>query len=481
MEQQHLIHRQSWHITATTTNALALQAKVAGLVQSNELQKQLSDAFDALVSPQEWLVLERLDIQLHNLPEEELEPRLIEQVVRQVREQLEHQKAKLLSSNYTAENSTVNFSAEERTLKALCYFLKNGVLPWWYEVSGHEAFETDILKSFEWVGNAAPATVSGAVRAQVQSALASATGARRLVNQFSDNILAGTVSLLLSAAGAAAKADALAAYREFESIIQAQNKQAFQHKLFELKVLFLANISAAAPAINSWLTAMIKQLEAEQVTALLEAVFKSKLLKSFVKEQVVPQKREFIQIISEKQTIALTPEATDNNKERIAEGVVIKNAGLILAAPFLPGLFSACKLMSESKLIYVDKAIALLHYLVFGHLDYREYETLLNKVLCGVTETENIALVTELSEAEKQHVEELLRAMISHWGALKNTSPDGLREGFLQRRGNLIRKEETWLLQVEQNTLDILLQQLPWTISYLKLPWMKELLRTDWA
>ena len=37
-----------------------------------------------------------------------------------------------------------------------------------------------------------------------------------------------------------------------------------------------------------------------------------------------------------------------------------------------------------------------------------------------------------------------------------------------------------WLLRVEARTVDILLDQLPWGVSLVKLPWMDRLLRVEW-
>jgi hypothetical protein len=74
----------------------------------------------------------------------------------------------------------------------------------------------------------------------------------------------------------------------------------------------------------------------------------------------------------------------------------------------------------------------------------------------------------------------LLKNVISHWGALKNTSPDGLREVFLQRNGKLMIKDETATLQVERKSYDVLLEKLPWNISKVKLPWFKKIIFLEW-
>lgn len=76
----------------------------------------------------------------------------------------------------------------------------------------------------------------------------------------------------------------------------------------------------------------------------------------------------------------------------------------------------------------------------------------------------------------------MMQAAIDHWGVIGQASPDGLREGFLQRDGKLENKPQGWVLTVERKTIDILLNRLPfgWSISVVRLPWMKDLLKVNW-
>jgi hypothetical protein len=75
----------------------------------------------------------------------------------------------------------------------------------------------------------------------------------------------------------------------------------------------------------------------------------------------------------------------------------------------------------------------------------------------------------------------MLAAVIGHWTALRNTSPDGLRGAFLLRAGKLSERAGEWLLQVEPQTADILLGDLPWGISAVRLPWMERILWVEWT
>jgi hypothetical protein len=86
----------------------------------------------------------------------------------------------------------------------------------------------------------------------------------------------------------------------------------------------------------------------------------------------------------------------------------------------------------------------------------------------------------ELSEYETNEALVLLNAVIEHWKALRNTTPNGLRENFFKRDGILMKKEEGWLLQVERKTQDVLLDNIPWGYSTLILPWNPYLIHVEW-
>jgi hypothetical protein len=116
-----------------------------------------------------------------------------------------------------------------------------------------------------------------------------------------------------------------------------------------------------------------------------------------------------------------------------------------------------------------------------GQLIAPEYSLLLPKLLCNVVLDVPLDSNVVLTEAEKEEAEALLRAVIRHWGSLGNTSIDGLRGEFLVRPGKLsVRYNGDWLLQVETRTVDILLDQLPWGIGMIKLPWMEQMLWVEW-
>jgi len=161
-------------------------------------------------------------------------------------------------------------------------------------------------------------------------------------------------------------------------------------------------------------------------------------------------------------------------------GLYIDHAGLVLLHPFLPQFFRGIGIAEGEKLVIPNRAQYLLHFLATGIWSAPEYELPVMKVLCGLT-LEYIAEPEEpLLQEDDEEVTALLSAVIHHWDALKNTSPDGLREAFLKRSGKLSFSSGEWWLQIESKGYDILLDQLPWGISMIRLPWMPEMLRVEW-
>jgi len=164
--------------------------------------------------------------------------------------------------------------------------------------------------------------------------------------------------------------------------------------------------------------------------------------------------------------------------------IYITNAGLVLLHPFLPALFDTLKLTEQNAWNGQDsvyQAIQAMQFMVNGKDETEEFDLVLNKILCSINIGEVLPTTTELNEEIKTECDNLLKAAISHWKVLKNTSVDGLREGFLQRNGKLSRVDDGWRLQVEQKALDVLLNHLPWGIGIIKLPWMNEMLYVDWT
>jgi hypothetical protein len=166
-------------------------------------------------------------------------------------------------------------------------------------------------------------------------------------------------------------------------------------------------------------------------------------------------------------------------------GRVAADAGLILLHPFLPRLFEATGIaVANSRVLSSESlptAAALLNWLVTGRGSIFELELSLSKVLLGLAPNDPLLVADGLLNQDQcDEADAMLAAAIDHWSALRQTSLAGLRTSFLQRRGLLRDDELGWRLRVETVSFDLLLGQLPWSITAVKLPWMTKPIYTDW-
>ena len=85
------------------------------------------------------------------------------------------------------------------------------------------------------------------------------------------------------------------------------------------------------------------------------------------------------------------------------------------------------------------------------------------------------------SGKEKQAVQDIIDSLREHWSILRNTSQEGLVVSFIERPGVIEKTRKDYLLRVEKNTIDILLESLPFGIQTIKLPWNEYIIHTEWA
>lgn len=163
---------------------------------------------------------------------------------------------------------------------------------------------------------------------------------------------------------------------------------------------------------------------------------------------------------------------------------LVDDAGLVLLHPFLPALFERVGYLDkERKFINFatqERAVHLLRWLAGFEWPHLDYQLSLEKVLCDFPLTYPIDSEIELSDLEKEEGMQVLRSVCQYWKPLNNTSPEGLQGSFLQRQGSIAYEDNTWIVRVEGQALDILLDDLPWEISLLLLPWKEEMIMVEW-
>ncbi|MBY0571866.1 MAG: hypothetical protein K2P61_11310 [Burkholderiaceae bacterium] len=183
------------------------------------------------------------------------------------------------------------------------------------------------------------------------------------------------------------------------------------------------------------------------------------------------------------------PQNTETSTQIKAEQAMLNrdsyvmNAGLVIVAPYIQRLFGILELTKNSAFIddaAAQRAIHLLQYIVTGEEQTPEYQLTLNKLLCGIHGGVPIIAGIQMTDHEKEVIQQMLVGVITHWSAIGKTSIQGLRETFLQREGHLFKQEESWQLHIPSATFDMLLDRLPWSFSMIKFPWMPEPLHVTW-
>ncbi|MBC3929771.1 contractile injection system tape measure protein [Undibacterium sp. CY21W] len=202
--------------------------------------------------------------------------------------------------------------------------------------------------------------------------------------------------------------------------------------------------------------------------------------------QLLKEYREHTEI---EKVVQTHPQSTETSAQVPAEQAMfnrdsyVMNAGLVIVAPYIQRLFGILELTKNSAFIddaAAQRAIHLLQYIVTGEEQTPEYQLTLNKLLCGVHGGVPIVAGIQMTEHEKEVIQQMLVGVITHWSAIGKTSIQGLRETFLQREGHLFKQEESWQLHIPSATFDMLLDRLPWSFSMIKFPWMPEPLHVTW-
>jgi hypothetical protein len=165
-------------------------------------------------------------------------------------------------------------------------------------------------------------------------------------------------------------------------------------------------------------------------------------------------------------------------------GIPVQFAGLVFLHPFFSRLFTISGIITEGdKQIPVrnlSRAAALLHFVATGREELFEFELGFIKPLLGMGPSDPLAVSKGLlNQKQMEEAESMLQAVVSHWSSIGNTSNDGLRTTFIQRKGMLYPFENGWKVILESAAYDLLLNTIPWSYSIIKLPWMDKPIFTE--
>ena len=430
------------------------------------LLPMLEEILDKLSMSNELLRVDQLTLDLGEMSEVDLNELMsasrdrlrttIEEKVNVIREEQTHKR----------------LSESQNTTEAFFFFLKTGRLPWWYTPRSWPEWEAQILAGLpEYSPNVKHLFKDHAV-------------GQRLVGHFSAVFFEALVRKLFARYNERSV--------EFQKVVKAFTAAANFPPSMRMETENAVRIILLHFLIRE---VPIEQLPMYVISHLPEKVLKlwrkaaqgGRLAdgKSELKEQLIA-----LLVIEERQK--QIPPLTDNqgktvpedslNEASITDDIYIANAGLVLLHPFLNYFFEELKISKNGKMLKPQRAVHLLQWLANGQSDPPEYELPLNKLLCGIPQKTPLIGRWKLTNREKSEAQKLLEAVVRHWDVLKNTSPAGLQGNFLCREGKLTQKSDgDWLLQIERKSIDILLADLPWSISMIQLPWMSHWLWVEWA
>ncbi len=161
----------------------------------------------------------------------------------------------------------------------------------------------------------------------------------------------------------------------------------------------------------------------------------------------------------------------------------IKDAGLTLLHPFIVPFLQKVGLVKKGGFVSPEaqvEAVHLLRELAYPGNPHYNHNLLMEKVLCGLSPFFSIPEEWEPTDKMKEESEALLKAVCEHWKPLSKSSANALRMSFLQREGSLELSEGTWIIRVAGSAIDILLDELPWELSFIILPWNEKPILVEW-
>lgn len=515
----HIIRRQYLHVDlrGSEQEALSLQIRLPEWCEQH-LYPMLDRVLDRLVPEHEYWSLENLEIDVERIELSRLDsdlPVLVEQALdKALRRQWPKEPGEIaverISESQARHRTELaspipspaiqRHSRSENLDAALAYFLKTGTLPWSFKPPQDSSLEQMLLDSWREQHPGECGTI--------QEALQSEIARMRLMRQFSESFVIDFLKWI--------SPPVHQLVRSIQSKLEASDLPSDIRKILSKRILqsAVALAPSSVPNLENDLIEMVWRFLPRPIAEAtgLKTFVEKNWPGSFAAKNQLPQSKHGTRTAPTRQvsdnSIAQSDQSfqdfypvpeTENSPGGLAhhvddtsvqafrqhpeaaEGLYIENAGLVLLHPFLPQLFQALDIADYERILQAERALCLLHFLASGRTSAPEYELILPKLLLNIPLLEPVDSAVHLKQNEIDEAEALLAAVIRHWEVLKNTGIDGLRGSFLMRNGKItLREDGDWLLQVEGQACDILLDQLPWGIGAIKLPWMEPMLWVEW-
>jgi len=460
----HVINKLSIELTCTDEHrAFGIQQNYVQNIQP-EMIAMMERCCDQLTDDEQWIQIEKLEINLNTLPES---PDGAGQYIKLFGEQF-GQELKKQISRASAKNKIQN--QQQLHVDLLQYFLITGILPWWADEE--DTSLQDLCSNIMDGGNSQP-FVNFLLQHAAQGEIW-----ERIALQLNPAFCAFIISRISQLSVAAERLSSQ--YAAFIDQQQADQPDKPAGNALQGGDKDLMNNFILHQAVEILQPALVK--DKDLFPEFLSFVSPGKDIKTLPQKLISASEKG--KKINTKAGDMSDSRKEDNqiNEIRI-EKIPVKHAGVVLLAAFLKPFFTSLTLWKDNEWTSKEalhRAVHLLHYLVSGDERTPEYQLALEKIICGMALSAPIDKNVTLNDTEKKEAADLLTSVITYWTALKNTSVEGLRHSFLERDGILSKKDTSWILRVERKTWDILIDQIPWGFSTVCLPWNDYLIHTEW-
>jgi hypothetical protein len=503
--QRHVIKRQVVQLTMTEAHSAHTMQQELGRIYRQRLLPIIERHCNELSVPDCLYRIPRLDLDLGRVDMAHLEEELVAKVNAALpRELTDHIKRQ--------EISTATAPADPKTasqLELFALFVRHGTLPWWTDPTQPNLLENCL----HYLLRHAPLLL----QQLLQELLKEERGLQRIIQHFGDGDLTKITTLFtpLSAEFLLQFVTALKTlhpqmlnklsapqcrYRIWREIltITAVTGTGQNNPLEFVRVLLprlATSLEVAYPLLLTSLQVTVKTSDHRHISEIAAILAEEREVTAQTPFPLMDKGES--EDLAAARLFASDPSLSDTLNASIVqvksvfnpnftdtEELYLNNAGLVLLWPFLGTFFEHLGLVVDGLFrdtMAIHRAIALLHYLTSGDpATPPEYLLPLNKLLCGLDLDQAYIMDIPLTDFELQECEELLDAVIEHASVLNHMSNSGFRGTFLLRQGQLSSRDGAWLLRVERETFDIVLERFPWSVEWVKLSWMNLPLRVEW-
>ncbi len=460
--QKHIIARQIFELNFNSEQAAKKIPDVVPQLMESEILPRLDQFLSKCCKEGETILIDKLVLDLGSIGIDDFKEVLPGWMILC----LENAMQSYITGLPTAGQEARILNYSESWIEIFIHFLKYGVLPWWIEDQSLELIEARILtESYD----------HGDLLTERLFALNSDSLAlRRLVMQFSDQFNLELIKALFpDDLGLVSFTNHLIP----ETIIS-EAGDTIEIQPDELRIITMSLL---------W-KALLSSGNASDKLSLVSAVIADLCDELKINPEVFSGKLPFsILPVSGKHSVVIGQHIDNKNLAADPQGrpdtYFISNAGLVILWPFMEKLYDNLGYLRKGAFMNIEKqerALLVTNFLINGGYDIEEQWLPLNKLLTGWPLPMPVKKYFRITTKERNESLMVLQSVITHWKALKNTSIRGLRETFLWRNGIISSKGQGWQLNVERKTVDVLLDQLPWSMSTIKLPWMDEILFVEW-